>query len=443
MSDPAAVLSALGVSGPPHPLLATIESAGDATDQASYEAAYRSVFAQLDALDAQLADQRFLGGAEPSAEDHRLYAVLVLFDLVFYGLYRLDVRRLSEYPNLGSWLLDLHQRDPEAVDLLAVRRAYYEGRRDLNPPGTVPLGVPDFDAPHDRDRFAPSALRAKGTEEDAGSAKAGDFVRGKSGFRGRIDAPEPGRYHVYIANNCPWCHRVALTRAVKGLQDDISLGLMYFRRDPERGWRFRPDQPGFGPDEVNGITFIRELYEAVGSKEKSVPVLWDKHERRIVSNESAEIIRMIDDAWPDRGPRLAPPELLPEIDRHNAWIWRDINNGAYKAGFAKTQAAYERGEKRFFAAFDRLERLLSTRRFVCGDRLTEADLRLYPTLFRFDPIYTTRFKLNRRFLRDYLHLPRWLDDVGAVPGVAEASNLDHCKRGYFGRHGNNMVPPGA
>jgi glutathionyl-hydroquinone reductase len=434
-------LAALGIGGSPHPLGAQIEASSKLVDQAAYEQAFRVIFAELDRLDASLRDRRFLGDATPSDEDWRLYVVLVRFDAVYYGLYKLNRTRLCDFPNLGGWLRDLYDRDAAGVDLRAVAKEAYGRRLDLNPKGIAPRDVPDMLAPHDRWRFDGTSA-VGGTADGTRTGVVGEFVRGRSGFRERIERGEAGRYHLYIANNCPWCHRVALARSMKGLQGDISLGVLYYRRNAERGWQFRPDQPGFDADTVNGVTFIKELYERFDSKEGSVPVLWDKVEQRIVSNESAEIVRMMDDAWLDRGPRLAPPELRPEIDHHNAWVYRDINNGAYRAGFANSEAAYAQAFEGFFAALDRLERIFAERQFLCGSRVTEADLRLFPTLFRFDPVYYVRFRLNRRMLKEYRNTSRWLADMGALPGVQEASNLEHCKRGYFGRNGNNIVPLG-
>ena len=387
-----------------------------------------------------LADRRFLSGEAPGHDDWRAFVVLVRFDAVYRGLYRLDRWRVDDYPQLYGWLRDLYQRVPDSIDLASVQHEAWTARLDLNPTGVVPLGRPDLWAPHDRDRFDPIALRAQGTE-DTGGGPAGAWVRGRSGFRSTIEAADPGRFHVILADNCPWCHRVALTRAVKGLEADISADRVYFRRDPERGWQYRPDIPGFDADRLFGYTFVRELYTREGSKERSVPILFDRKTERIVSNESAEIIRMIDDAWPERGPRLAPPELREAIDRYNAWIYRDINNGAYKAGFTRDQDAYEHAYHRFFAALDRLEEVLTDNRFLCGQDVTEADIRLFPTLFRLDPIYSTRFKLDRKLLRDYRHLPRWLNDMRAIDGVMRASSIENSKQGYFGRTGSNLVPP--
>ena len=151
---------------------------------------------------------------------------------------------------------------------------------------------------------------------------------------------------------------------------------------------------------------------------------------------------MFDDAWPDRGLRLVPPEQRAAIDALNAWTYQHINNGAYKAGFSSDQRVYERAYRRFFGALDYLEALLEDRTWLLGDTPTEADLRLYPTLFRFDPVYYVRMKLDRRMLHEYRNLSRWLDAFGALPGVTEASNIEHCRAGYFGRTGDNRIPIG-
>ncbi len=256
---------------------------------------------------------------------------------------------------------------------------------------------------------------------------------------------EPGRYRLYVANNCPWCHRVTLVRSLKQLQALISLDTLYYRRNAEHGWQFRPDLPGFDKDSQYGHRFITELYKKVGSKERSVPVLFDKKTETIVSNESADIVRMLNSAFSAHAPTtidLYPEGLRDEIDQLNAWIYDAINNGAYKAGFTASQAAYERAYHKFFAAFEQLDQRLATRRFLTGVAITEADVRLFPTAFRFDHVYYIRFKLNKRMLRDYRHLYRWLRDMMHWPGIAEASNLEHARQGYFGRTGNNLVPSG-
>ena len=312
----------------------------------------------------------------------------------------------------------------------------------------------------------------------AGRRRRGEFVRGVSGFRGTLgDAAfpaEPGRYHLFVALNCPWCHRVTLARNLLGLQDTVTMDVAFPGRteddDPDGPnlWEFNPEriasltgqklpETTFDTGTGKALRLVRDIYRADGSEEKSVPILYDKVSGRIVSNESAEIVRMLDAQAAALGstlPDAERPVLYPagaehgalraEIDRLNAMIYVDINNGAYKAGFSSDQAVYADAFGRYFAALDTLEDLLASdaRPFLTGDRFTEADLRLFPTLFRHDPVYYVRMKLNGARILDYPHLWRWLCRVYALPGVAESSSLLHCRQGYFGRSWNNVVPLG-
>jgi putative glutathione S-transferase len=277
-------------------------------------------------------------------------------------------------------------------------------------------------------------------------------VRKRSGHRDAVTVEggtkypaEAGRYHLYIANNCPWSHRTALARSLKCLEDVVSMDVLLYRRDPEHGWQFCETEPGCTPDTVNGSRYLREIYEGVGSNEKSVPVLWDRKTGTIVSNESAEIIRMFDRAFAVLTTsefELYPDDLAAQIDRLNVFTYHAINNGAYKAGFAAGQEAYEAAYHTFFRALELIDQMLRGRRFLLGARLTEADVRLFPTIFRFDAVYYTRFNLNERMVRDIPSLHRWLQAMLDIPAVRRASNLDHCRKGYFGRSGNNIVPLG-
>ncbi|XP_070533892.1 glutathionyl-hydroquinone reductase YqjG-like isoform X2 [Ptychodera flava] len=301
------------------------------------------------------------------------------------------------------------------------------------------------------------APKASGSVQEDQSDKAarrakGEFVRGVGTARDWITADgssgykaEPGRYHLYIANNCPWCHRCVLTRSVKGLQDVISMDVCWYRRDGAKGWQFNPDIPGCTVDTVNGQKYIIDIYKIGGIQQTSVPILWDKQTKKVVNNESAEIIRMLNcefNEWAKEPIDLYPPKLRDEIEEFNAWIYPELNNGCYKAGFAKSQEAYDSAVRMVFNALDRLEKVLSKRRFLCGSQLTEADIRLFTTLFRFDPVYVVRFKCNKKMLNDYEHLSGYVRDVYQFKGVAEASNVEHCKQGYFGRSGNTVVPAG-
>lgn len=440
-----------------HDVLARyLDAVRDARNQAEYEAAAEAFTEELTTLDDALASQRYLGGASPSPDDWALFPLLVDVGTVYGRLYKLNARRLFEWPNVGPYVRDLYKlREAEVgadsleAEVDARRRAAWLGDTRRNPKRVLPLGVPDFGAPHDRYRFdalAQTKAGRAGAEKDADARRAkGEFVRGVSAHRGWIgrDLPaEPGRYHLIIANNCPWCHRTALAHRLKQLESLVSVGTLYYRRDAERGWQFAPEVEGFEADALYGHRYVTDYYRSVGSSETSVPLLWDKKTGEPVNNESADIVRMFDEAWPDRGIRLAPTALIPEIDALNAFVYRDINNGAYKAGFSSDQAVYERAYRRFFAALDTLDARLADRRWLVGDAPTEADLRLYPTLFRFDAVYFIRMKLDAKMIRDYRHLSRWLADFGALPGVAEASNLEHCRQGYFGRTAEGFVPIG-
>lgn len=315
-------------------------------------------------------------------------------------------------------------------------------------------------------------------EEDqkdaAGRRAAGEFVRGVSGFRHALgDAdfpPEPGRYHLHVALNCPWCHRVVLARSVLGLEDAVTMDVAFPNRtgedDPEGSnlWEFAPDriatltgaplpectrETGTG----RGLRLVREIYRLEDSQERSVPILYDKRSARIVSNESAEILRMFAIHAGPLGSRLAPgrrPDLFPadphkrsDIAALNALIYAAINNGAYKAGFSSDQSVYVQAFDAYFDALGQLDtRLSDGRAFLTGADFTEADLRLFPTLYRHDPIYYLRMKLNGARILDYPHLWRWLCRVHALPGVARASAMTHCRQGYFGRSWNGVVPRG-
>jgi putative glutathione S-transferase len=316
-------------------------------------------------------------------------------------------------------------------------------------------------------------------EEDQSNAKArrasGEFVRGVSGFRSVIgqnaDFPaEPGRYHLHVALNCPWCHRVTLARNVLGLADSITLDVAFPNRTTEDDpvapnlWEFAPDRiapvtgaplPECTPETATGsdLRLVRDIYSAEGSQERSVPILYDKKTKRIVSNESAEIVRMLSQQARGLGstfddasrPVLYPFEsgLQADIDALNTDIYTAINNGSYKAGFSAQQEVYDHAFAAYFDMLDQLDtRLSDGRPYLTGKTFTEADLRLFPTLYRHDPVYYVRMKLNGARILDYPHLWRWLCRVHALPGVADSGSLVHCRQGYFGRSWNNVVPTG-
>lgn len=316
-------------------------------------------------------------------------------------------------------------------------------------------------------------------QANAASRRAGgEFVRGVSGFRSAIGDPEfpaeAGRYHLFVALNCPWCHRVTLARNLLGLQDAVSLDIAFPNRTPEDDpggaglWEFAPDRIASLTGAVlpectadtgtgRGVRLAKQIYEAEGSEERSLPVLFDKKSQRIVSNESAEIIRMLDAQAEALGSTLSPcqrPDLYPAGDEHaalrsdigavNELVYVNINNGAYKAGFSSSQEVYAEAFTAYFETLSVLEKGLASdnRPYLTGVRFTEADLRLFPTLYRHDPVYYVRMKLNGARILDYPNLWRWLCRVYALPGVAESNSLIHCRQGYFGRSWNGVVPLG-
>jgi glutathionyl-hydroquinone reductase len=300
----------------------------------------------------------------------------------------------------------------------------------------------------------------------------GEFVRGVSTARNWIhqDGPYPpqaNRYHLVVAYNCPWCHRVILARAVLGLEDVVSVNVCYPNRSGDGEplgpnlWKFCPEgQVGQNgalvkfesctDDSVTNKTYVKEIYELAGiTDQTSVPILFDKQTNTIVINESAEIVRMFGSAMRPLGLRpeldLYPESLAADIDKVNDWVYTDIANGSYKAGFSSNQEVYEAAYEKFFLAMDELNERFSTMKFLVGNEVTEADLRLFPPIFRFDPIYHSRFKLNKKFVWEYRHIWRWMNDMMALPGMDAVSNeeyLQHCKQGYFGRTGNGTVPVG-
>ncbi len=427
---------------------------GYETDQARYEQCFGEWRAELAGLERHLERQRFLVGPEPTFADWLLFAFACRLDGVYATLFKAHAFLLEDLPALHAFARDLYE-DPAvyaATDWAVVLEPPYRAHEVANPRGLIPRGGrPALHAPHERHRMSSPSETDRGTEEDPNAPRVkGEFLRGQSRFRhtvGEGEFPvESGRYHLFAPYNCPWSHRALLGRAVKGLEEAVGVTVVYFRRDPEGGWQTNPAIPGCDPDPIGGHRFVKAYYEAEGSTEKSVPILYDSVARRIVNNESAEILRIFDGPLGDLGARTL--ELYPEahratIDRINETVYERINNGAYKAGFARTQAAYDRAYDRYFAAFEWVDGLLREQDWLAGtDAPTEADLRLFPTVYRHDAIYWSRFRLNGARVRDYPALARWLGRMLAVPGVAEASNLDHARNGYFGRNGTEIVPAG-
>ena len=256
---------------------------------------------------------------------------------------------------------------------------------------------------------------------------------GREGFEA-----QPGRYHLYVAYACPWAHRTLLMRKLKGLEDIVTLSVVHWFMG-EQGWTFE-DGPGVIPDEINGVHYLHELYTKTQpdySGRVTVPILWDKERNTMVSNESAEIIRMFNSEFAALGAAdhdFYPETLRSEIDALNDRIYPTLNDGVYRTGFATTQEAYEEAVVPLFETLDDLEQRLATRRFLTGASITEADVRLWPTLLRFDLVYHYHFKCNLRRLRDYPNLWGYTRDLWQQPGWRDTTNLKHAKDHYFQSH---------
>jgi len=268
---------------------------------------------------------------------------------------------------------------------------------------------------------------------------------GDSGFKA-----EPGRYHLYVSLACPWAHRTLIFRALKGLEQMISISVVHWYM-AEDGWTFDVGD-GVVPDTVNAVTLMHEIYTKAMpdySGRVTVPVLWDKQTKTIVSNESSEIIRMFNTAFDAVGAKVGdyyPPDLRSEIDSLNERIYTTVNNGVYRCGFATTQEAYEQAITPLFDTLDWLEDRLRAKRYLTGDQITEADWRLFTTLIRFDVVYVGHFKCNIRRIADYPNLSEYLRDLYQQPGIAKTVNLEHIKKHYYESHEtinpSRVVPKG-
>lgn len=257
---------------------------------------------------------------------------------------------------------------------------------------------------------------------------------GKGGFKA-----ESGRYHLYVSLACPWAHRTLILRELKGLQQMIGVSVV----NPlmlEHGWPLNSDFPGATGDDLYALDFLYKLYLKADpdySGRVTVPVLWDKQQQTIVSNESADIIRMFNSAFDDIGARSGdyyPAALREEIDQINERVYDRVNNGVYKAGFATRQQAYEQAVQELFAELDWLEDRLAKQRYLTGEQITEADWRLFTTLVRFDPVYVGHFKCNLRRIADYPTLSNYLRDLYQQPGIADTVDLMHIKHHYYRSH---------
>lgn len=287
--------------------------------------------------------------------------------------------------------------------------------------------------------------------------ESGKFNRMPTKFRDRITADgasgfkaEADRYHLYVSLACPWAHRTLMMRQIKGLTEVIGVSIVDAVLS-DKGWFFS-DAPGAIPDSVNHAKYLQEIYVKAKSDytgRVTVPVLWDKHTQTIVNNESRDIIRMFDTefgefAKPDVD--LYPEDLQADIDRVMDAIYMPINNGVYRSGFASSQAAYDEAVTELFENLDHWENVLGQQRYLCGDRLTEADINLFTTLFRFDAVYYVHFKCNLKRIVDYPNLWNYLKDLYQHPEFKPTCNLDHIKRHYYMSHPHinphRIVPKG-
>jgi putative glutathione S-transferase len=298
------------------------------------------------------------------------------------------------------------------------------------------------------------------------STVKGEFIRSESGFRNWVTrdgsagptgvagfAAEPGRYHLYVSHACPWAHRTMIFRALKGLQDVISVSVVHPLM-PAESWVFG-EYPGATEDHINQAHYLYENYlkaDPTFNELVTVPVLWDKKQQTIVNNESSEIIRMLNSAFDAFASTDAtdmdfyPDALREEIDQINELVYNNVNNGVYRSGFAKTQEAYKKAYDRLFDTMDELEDRLSKQRYLVGSQITEADWRLFTTLVRFDAVYYNHFKTNKKRLIEYPNLWAYTRELYQVPGVAETVNMDHIKYHYFASHKSinptGIVPKG-
>ena len=297
------------------------------------------------------------------------------------------------------------------------------------------------------------------TEAAPEVGKDGEFVRLASAFRDRITRDgssgypaEPGRYHLYVGYHCPWAHRTIIYRAIKGLEDAISISFC-LPGFGENGWVYGtdPKAPEATEDQINGFKYLWEAYVASDphyTGKCTIPTLWDKQTKRIVNNESSEIIRFLNSEFvgiAGNDQDFYPEPLRSEIDEVNAFTYANINNGVYRCGFATTQAAYEEAFDALFAALDTIEARLATRRYLVGDQPTEADWRLFTTLVRFDVAYFSLFKCNRQQLRDFPNLWAYTRDLYAYPGVAGTVKPHLYVQNYYSLwvNANGIIPKGV
>ena len=278
------------------------------------------------------------------------------------------------------------------------------------------------------------------------SSTGGKFERSKAQFRNWITKDgasgfkaASGRYHLYVSYACPWAHRTLIYRALKGLENMIDVSFVHWLMG-ENGWTFDADDHAIVKDHLFNFDYAHQIYTKADpnySGRVTVPILWDKEKNTIVSNESSEIIRMFNNAFDDIGARAGdyyPASLRTQIDEMNDWIYHDVNNGVYKAGFATSQSAYEEAVYPLFDALDKLEDILSKQRYLLGNQMTEADLRLFPTLYRFDTIYVGHFKCALKRLVDYPNLWGYVRDIYQMNAIKSTVNMEHARRHYYESH---------
>ncbi len=287
---------------------------------------------------------------------------------------------------------------------------------------------------------------------DVATTKDGGFERQDSTFRNWVTKngsagpsgeggfpAAPNRYHLYVSHACPWAHRTMVMRRLKGLEDIISVSVVHWHMG-DKGWSFEDDVDSATGDDLYGKALLHEIYQKAdpdATCKVTVPVLWDKERQTIVNNESSEIIRMLNSAfaeWASDDTDYYPADLKSEIDAVNDLVYPNVNNGVYRAGFAKNQEKYEAAYDDLFGALDELEERLASNRYLTGDRFTEADIRLFTTLIRFDAVYHYHFKCNRNRLNEMPNLSGFMREIYQMPRIAETVHLDHIKGHYYTSH---------
>jgi putative glutathione S-transferase len=275
----------------------------------------------------------------------------------------------------------------------------------------------------------------------------GAFKRRSSSFRDIISdkenaffRPENDRYHLYVSLACPWAHRALITRALKGLEATLSVDVVDWLL-PKGGWTLRAESDSATLDTVGGLDTLRQVYGVADANYDgaiTVPVLWDRRHSTIVNNESSEIIRFLNSEFQNQAVHptvdLYPSALRSEIDSVNDWIYPSINDGVYRTGFARSQEAYEDAVEKLFDGLERVESILSKQRYIAGDKLTEADIRLFPTLIRFDAVYHCHFKCTLKRITDYPNIWGYVRDLYSRPAFSETTNFEHIRKHYFISH---------